>query len=371
MSFKDKIAKIKETTSPTLDKAKTKINEASDYVGGKSEQAKKAIVAASEKVDEAKEAVVKKAEEISPEGVEKVRGASEIVKDKTAEMNLLNSTIKKEAMEDLKKANDVYEQAYLNTVDLTVKYHESKVEASGLLKDIEEYINSIANSPKEIVKTVSEISVNRQAFDSLIYELEIETDKAVKISGGTAGAGILAGAGVAAFGPTALMAIATTFGTASTGVAISSLTGAAATNAALAWLGGGALATGGAGMAGGNAFLALAGPVGWTIGGVALVGSGIFLNHKNKKAAADAEEARIGIENETVKLEKIKSEVNLAQVQLDDHRNGLSILLSSLSSTNITDYNKFSTEQKYNLGSLVNNAKALSEYIRKGLSTDE
>ena len=38
------------------------------------------------------------------------------------------------------------------------------------------------------------------------------------------------------------MGVATTFGVASTGTAISALSGAAATNAALAWLGGGALA---------------------------------------------------------------------------------------------------------------------------------
>ena len=71
-------------------------------------------------------------------------------------------------------------------------------------------------------------------------------------------AGAMAGAGIAAFGPTAAMAVATTFGTASTGTAIATLSGAAATNAALAWLGGGALAVGGGGMAAGEAFLAMA-----------------------------------------------------------------------------------------------------------------
>jgi len=45
------------------------------------------------------------------------------------------------------------------------------------------------------------------------------------------------------------MTIALTYGTASTGTAISTLSGAAATKAAAAWLGGGSLATGGGGMA--------------------------------------------------------------------------------------------------------------------------
>lgn len=56
-------------------------------------------------------------------------------------------------------------------------------------------------------------------------------------------------AGVGALG------VATTFGVASTGTAISTLSGAAATNATLAWLGGGSLAAGGLGVAGGTAVL--------------------------------------------------------------------------------------------------------------------
>lgn len=46
------------------------------------------------------------------------------------------------------------------------------------------------------------------------------------------------------------------FGTAGTGVAISSLSGAAATNATLAWLGGGTIAAGGGGMVAGTALVA-------------------------------------------------------------------------------------------------------------------
>ena len=83
-------------------------------------------------------------------------------------------------------------------------------------------------------------------------------------------------------GPSAAMAVATTFGTASTGTAISALSGAAATNAALAWLGGGAIAAGGGGMAAGSTLLALAGPVGWGVSGCVLVGSGLYLNNRNK-----------------------------------------------------------------------------------------
>lgn len=84
---------------------------------------------------------------------------------------------------------------------------------------------------------------------------------------GAGAAGASLGVAVVTMGPTVAMGVATTFGVASTGTAISALSGAAATNAALAWLGGGALAVGGGGMAAGEAFLALAGPVGWAIAG--------------------------------------------------------------------------------------------------------
>ena len=64
-------------------------------------------------------------------------------------------------------------------------------------------------------------------------------------------AAIVTGASSAAAGATyaGMMAIASTFGTASTGTAIGTLSGATFTNAAFAWWGGGAVAAGGGGMA--------------------------------------------------------------------------------------------------------------------------
>ncbi|MBR5710500.1 MAG: hypothetical protein IKX40_07055 [Thermoguttaceae bacterium] len=75
--------------------------------------------------------------------------------------------------------------------------------------------------------------------------------------------GVATGAIVAT--PAIMTAIAVTWGTTSTGVAISSLSGAAMTNAVLAWWGGGAIAAGGGGMAAGGTTIILA------TGGVAIV----------------------------------------------------------------------------------------------------
>lgn len=69
----------------------------------------------------------------------------------------------------------------------------------------------------------------------MVEKLE-EEYRASHVGKGTAAAGVAVGAGVAAFAPTAALAIATTFGTASTGTAIATLSGAAATNAAGSWV---------------------------------------------------------------------------------------------------------------------------------------
>ncbi len=65
--------------------------------------------------------------------------------------------------------------------------------------------------------------------------------------------GIGAAAGAATYAAT--LGLIATYGTASTGTAISTLGGGAAFNASMAWLGGGSVASGGLGVAGGTVFL--------------------------------------------------------------------------------------------------------------------
>ena len=191
---------------------------------------------------------------------------------------MFSSGYKKQALKECEKAGETYKKEYDNTIKNSSKLYSNKQEARKILEGVEEYVNLLANKPKEFEKTIKEVSIRRKAFEKEVRQLKIEAKEADKVGKGIVGGGLLAGAGVAAFGPTAAMGIATTFGTASTGTAIATLAGAAQTNAALAWLGGGALAAGGTGVAGGEAFLAMAGPVGWAIGGFALVGGGLLAN---------------------------------------------------------------------------------------------
>ena len=234
-----------------------------------------------------------------------------------------------------------------------------------LIAVAEEYINSIANSPKEFSKAITEYKASYTTFNKLCETIGKESDTVNIKAGVGIGAGVAAGVGVAAFAPAAAMGIATTFGVASTGTAISALSGAAATNAALAWLGGGALAAGGGGMLAGNALLALSGPVGWAIGGASLAGAAIFSSRKNKQIAEEANKERKKIEILNKSLLAASKEITIFISLTIQHATGVKTLLNNLKSNGNTNYNNFSESEKDMIGSLVNHILALSELINK------
>jgi len=141
---------------------------------------------------------------------------------------MLNSSLKKEAFEKLKKEVTNYENAQKNVQKAALNLHNSRTSALEVIDNVECYINSIANTPKEFDKEFDAIRINTASFKAL-SEITYDEKLMIKIAGGGAAAGVAAGVATAAFAPTAAMAIATTFGTASTGAAISGLSGAAAT----------------------------------------------------------------------------------------------------------------------------------------------
>ena len=167
------------------------------------------------------------------------------------------------------------------------------------------------------------------------------------------------------------MNMATTFGVASTGTAISALSGAAANSAALAWLGGGALAAGGGGMSAGTALLALAGPVGWTIAGVAgaaAVGSGIFANQKNKEAADKLVGERQGVEKMIRRFDGMNAEV---KALADTTRTQIDGVEQANMAVTGTDYSLFTKDEKMQAGMLVNATLTLAQLINKELKLDD
>lgn len=275
---------------------------------------------------------------------------------------MLNAKVKKNAIARLKTASEKYEKTAKTVETSTQELFEKRLKSLAIVEEVEVFVNQIANKPKVISEGVEEIAIERKEFQSIL-DIEFDSVKADTIAGGMAGAGVAAATGVAAFGPTVAMAIATTFGTASTGTPIAVLKGAAATKAALAWLGGGALTTGGGGMAAGQAILRLAGPIGWAIGGVALGGSMIYANSKNKKIAIEAEEKRVEIEKEIAVLEGVNLEIEPMGVQTKVMYDSL-ILEFEISKKQLgLDYSKYSKEDKLLISNLVRNTKSLAKYL--------
>lgn len=175
-------------------------------------------------------------------------------------------------------------------------------------------------------------------------------------------AGFAMGVGLATLGPTAAMGIATTFGVASTGTAISALGGAAATNAALAWLGGGALAAGGGGMAAGHALVALSGPVGWGMAIAAFTVSGLlWWLAKQKKERLEEIFMLIS--------KRDQKSYQLAILELDERMRKNRKVTSEIytACTHIytfgTDYRAMTEEQQYTLGTYLNLMNAASQLL--------
>lgn len=221
------------------------------------------------------------------------------------------------------------------------------------LTEIQNIFDEIRGIPAKDKIQLSELKKVRLEWEHQVEKIEADYKEAEVKAGGFGAAGAGAGIAVAALGPTVAMGVATTFGVASTGTAISTLSGAAATNAVLAWLGGGALAAGGGGMAGGQLLLALAGPVGWVIAGATLLGSGIFFF----SALSDKK-----------RLEKIFTNISnrdsnsfkLAIVELEERitriSNETKLLAKAIAEAKSfgTNYDDMTEQQQYELISFVN-----------------
>ncbi len=253
----------------------------------------------------------------------------------------------------LQLAQDEAQAAINNTNERIDELGKNTRNLYAELTEIQEGFEAIRNIPPEKKIEYEELNKIRLEWKQQAEKIEKDYNnaKAKNVGAGAAGAGL--GVAVVTIGPTVAMGVATTFGVASTGTAISSLSGAAATNAALAWLGGGALATGGGGMAAGNAFLALAGPVGWSIAGVALLTSGLFfwMNHNDKKRIEEV--FTLISKRDVTSYELAMVELNERIERIKDESEKLSEALEKIKTFGL-DYEAMTEEQQYSLGSYVN-----------------
>lgn len=259
----------------------------------------------------------------------------------------------------LKDSVTEYNDAYTLMNDKGVKLFVERSRAVDSISFVEGLVNSIANKPKSFTSDFEEIMLDRKKFTEACDFAERELMDA-RVAAAGAGAGLAAGASVAFMAPTAAMWVATTFGTASTGAAISTLSGAAATNAALAWLGGGALAAGGHGIAGGTAFLAMAGPIGWTIAGATLLSSILIFSTKKIKLNKEKNEEIQAVKENIERVREMDAKIGDVLDETTEIRNGLNRQYAEAVNLYGADYQSLNEDEKMLLGALVNNTKSLA-----------
>lgn len=238
------------------------------------------------------------------------------------------------------------------------------------LNSIQEHFDKIRNIPSDKMLEYEKIKKIRLEWKQQAQKIEEDYKNNVikDASAGVLGTGV--GITVVTMGPTIAMGVATTFGVASTGTAISTLSGAAATNAALAWLGGGALATGGGGMVAGETFLTLAGPAGWAIAGITLATSGLLF-WKNKRNQNHIENIFSIIGERDIKSYELAIvELNERTSRIIDENGKLNDAIERIKEFG-TDYNKMHESQQYEIGAYVNLMLASTQLLVnpiKGLS---
>lgn len=277
---------------------------------------------------------------------------------------MLNNDMKKEALQIHKRATEKYNALCKTVNDQCQNLYVKRKESLTLIARVEGLINSIANTPKDFETSLSTIETEKATFRKTETLAKEALDAARKAAANSA-AGAVGGAAVAAMAPTAAMWVATTFGTASTGTAISSLSGAVATKAALAWLGGGAVKAGGLGIAGGKALLALAGPIGWSIAGAAGATSGIMVARKNKKIAEDAVEEAKKITIAGAELHEATAKINQLIEKTELMTSQLELTFTESEYMRSTNYIELSADEKFRLGSLVNNTLSLTQLLNE------
>ena len=383
--FADNFAKEASKVLNDAGSATSKVlNEAGKYTGEAITESVKVIEDVSSQVGDVITDVSEKAIGVASDVVEHVTKASSETfneagkianntKEQIDAVDFFNSKLRQEAVEGYKESIRLYNDEADNLANKSTELYQVREKAVKVVKIIEERISKLANKPKEFETKLEEIDVEIQNFEDKQIAISQSIKEAELASGSTAATASLSALGVtvATLGPTAAMGVATTFGVASTGTAISSLSGAAANSAALAWLGGGSVAAGGGGVAAGNAFLALAGPVGWGIAGAMLtasIGAGVVANRKNEEVAKEAMEEQKKVELLARQLKEKVIEVTELIELTEKQTEG--IYLANLSLTGM-DYSLFTDDEKYQAGALVNSTLSLTAMVNKEIRINE
>ncbi|ACC79293.1 hypothetical protein [Nostoc punctiforme] len=121
---------------------------------------------------------------------------------------MFKRTYRKEAQQRLRSAVDKYENVCKSLQDAAASLYQKRVKRGvETIKLCESYINTLANSPKEFSKVIAELKFQLKEITGKDWELIDAGNNKNFVAGSTAGAGLVAGAGLAFLGPTAAMAL--------------------------------------------------------------------------------------------------------------------------------------------------------------------
>lgn len=257
-----------------------------------------------------------------------------------------------------------YNGAYTSLHDKGLTLLRQRERSVDLIAHVERLINSIAHTPRSFEADLHDVHVKRTQFIEAEDFARRDLEAARKSAAG-AGLGITAGAAVASIAPSAALWVATTFGTASTGTAISTLSGAVASNAALAWLGGGALAAGGGGTAAGTALLTLSGPIGWSIAGASLLASIVLVTKKKADNREAKHEALLAIRRNTALLDRMDARVGSLLQRTSMLHDSLTASYGEALPYFGADFSTLTPAQQSQLAALVNSTKACAAQLHQ------
>jgi hypothetical protein len=262
-----------------------------------------------------------------------------------------------------------YNGAFTAMSDKGMSLLRQRERSTDLIGLVELLLNSIANTPKSFGVDFEEIDLHRAEF--LGEEEFARQDLAAARKSATgAGVGVTAGTAIVGVAPTAAIWVATTFGTASTGAAISTLSGAAASQAALAWLGGGALAAGGGGTAAGGALLALAGPVGWTVAGAALLTSVALFTKKKFETREARKQTITALQYNVAHVRRIDAQIGELLQRTTSMRELLMTAYSDAVPMFGVDFRSLNVSQQSQLAALVNNTRTCAALLSRRVDQD-
>lgn len=274
----------------------------------------------------------------------------------------------KKAVQNFEKAKRLYERAVESIKQSALSLFSKRENVLDEAVNLYNKILLIEGVPSDFVKQIETQLANQQikrmSFSddhTIHYDIPNEEhSEAWKYMFGAAGVG----SGAAVAGRSILTALATTFGTASTGVAISSLSGVAARDAVLAWIIGGTVAAGGGVMALGRTILGLMGPIGWGITGIYVVGGGLTLRSKNDKIIAEHQKATKEYQHHGDLLNNKVSEVKALSNETEDN---LRILKQYNKTVYPMAFSSFSDREKLEFGKMISDILLSLRHLNKAV----